>query len=176
MTRDKQLAEKEALRESAASHMRLSAIAPLTDRSLADRISGKRAIFALCDGHFDDGSRLLKEMAEHGFVPQGMEIVKWSDLLQQLPFLKADILVVSSLPPSELLRDPHSLASSLRHFRERNPSSSVVMLNLYGSATPAGSVFALLENERVVDRVQPGPVSYEVLISHGADLHELKTL
>lgn len=176
MTRENQLAEKEPPREGTVSHTRLSAIAPLTDRCLSDRVLGKRVIFAFCDGQFDDGSRLLTEMAQHGFIPQGMELMKWSDLLSQLPFLKADIIVVSSLPPEELLRDPAAMASSIRHFRERNPGSSFVMLSLYGSATPAGSVFSLLEGERLVDRVQPGPVSYEVLIRHGADLHELKAL
>ncbi len=176
MTSERQLADREPAREGAVSHTRLSALAPLTDRCLSDRVLGKRVIFAFCDGHFDDGSKLLSEMAQHGFVPQGMELMKWSDLLSQLPFLKADIVVVSSLPPAELLRDPASLASAIRHFKERNPNSSFVMLSLYGTTTPAGGVFSLLEGERLVDRVQPGPVSYEVLIGTGADLHELKSL
>jgi hypothetical protein len=176
MTSNTQLAEKQALREGAISHTRLSAIAPMTDRCLSDRIMGKRVIFSFCDNHFDEGAKLIGEMVSHSFLPQGMEPMRWSDLLRELPFLKADIVIVFSLPPEEVLRDPEAMAASLKHFKERNPNSSFVMLSLYGSTTPAGAVFSFLENERLVDRVEQGPASYDVLIRHGADLHELKTL
>ena len=175
MTREPQLAEKQ-MKEGPVSHTRLASIQPLTDRCLSDRILGKRVIFSFCDGHFDDGKERISEMAEASYIPQGMEPMKWSDLLRELPFIKADIVIVFSLPPEEMLRDPHGLAASIKHFKERNPGSSLVMLNLYGQGTPAGAVFSFLEKEALVDHVEQGPASYEVLIRQGADLHALKGL
>ncbi len=176
MTSDPKHAEKEIRPEAPSGHMRLSKIEPLTDRCLSDRVAGKKVVFAFCDRQFEDASKLVAEMASFQVLPADMELMRWSELRSRLPFISADIVVVASLPPDELVRDPAGLASSLRHFRQRNPNSSLVMLSLYGTATPAGGVFRSLESQQLVDRVEPGPAQYDFLLRRGADLHELKTL
>ncbi len=176
MTSNPALMEKAEQRPGHAGRRELSRMEPLAEGRLSERVAGKRVIFAFCDRQFEDARRLVFEMASFQVLPSDMELMKWSDLRAQLPFISADIVVVASLPPEELLRDPAGLAVALKRFRQRNPGSSVVMLSLYGSATPAGGVFSLLETERLVDRVEPGPAQYDFLLRRGADLHELKAL
>jgi hypothetical protein len=159
-----------------AGRIGLGSMEPLTENPLSVRISGKKILMVFCDEHFEESSKLVSEMVQHKVLPQGLAYMRWSELYRQLPFISADAVVVTSLPPDELTRDPAALASYIGHFRERNPKSSVVMLNLYGTTTPAGSVFAFLEKEGLVDRAEPGPVSYDALLKRGADLMELKSL
>ncbi len=175
MTSNPVFAEKAEQRPGHAGRRELARLEPLIDRPLLERVSGKKVVFAFCDRQFEDARELVFQMASFQVLPSDMTLMKWSDLRSQLPFITADIIVVASLPPEEVLGDPAGLAAALRHFRQRNPDSSVVMLSVYGPQTPAGGVFSFLAHERLVDQVESGAgVQYDQLLRRGADLHELK--
>ncbi len=176
MTSKHSLAEKTELKPGPLSHTRLSSMQPLTDRCITDRLAGKKVVFSFCDSQFEEARKFVVDLAGFQILPADMDLMKWSALRAQLPFITADVVIIASLPPEELLRDPAGLASALKRFQQRNPRSSVVMLSLYGQMTPAGGIFSFLQSERLVDCVEQGPAQYDLLLRRGADFHELKTL
>ncbi|MFN7991542.1 MAG: hypothetical protein U0R44_05270 [Candidatus Micrarchaeia archaeon] len=145
---------------------------PLIERNLTDRLAGKRILFVFCDHHHDESAKLLKEMAEHGFIPGNFETARWSGLIEGLSGLKADVLLIFSIPPESVVWDHNDFRRGLTAFKANNPSSGVVMMSLYSKISPPGILIESLSADGLVDKVAPGPATYNALMQSGAEVLE----
>src|SRR4030095_6124303 len=106
---------------------------PITERSLEDRLSGKKALFVFCDNQHEEASRLLLEMSSLNFIPGVFETMNWTSLLRKLPSLELDMLLICSQPPFAVIHDFADFRSGLIEFRRKNPLAAALMMTLYSN-------------------------------------------
>jgi hypothetical protein len=158
--------------ESASSGIRRIDASPLTERNLTDRLSGKKVLAVFDDRDFDSVSPMLHDMNKGGFLPCPLKAANWSCLLDILPTLNADVILISSLAPSVLQEDLGAFEKGMERFRAANPRAAVVMVNLYSVSSVPGALLMDLKQRNLVDSVVSGPVSILPLIRDGADVLE----
>jgi hypothetical protein len=160
------------LKETRESGIRPVLREPLTDTHGVPGLAGRRVCIVFDDDHFDLSTKLMKDMAETGWLPQGIKAASFSAALAHLPESDHEIVVVFSINPPVMADKAVDLFSSLKAFREKNPDSCVIMLRVYSALSPAGTVIEGLHREGMVDSIAEGPTSYLALMEMGAKMLE----
>jgi hypothetical protein len=163
-------------RAEETSAKKFSGRAPLLDMQKAS----VRIAMVFCNTHFDAANALIQEMKPKPVsaggeeekdpyaLPEGLEPVKFSDLLAFTSEIRADMLLINSLSPQTILDNMEKIDSALARFKEENPSSPIVVVNLYGKYSVHGAFLIGLES-RAVAKVLDGPVGYMTMIDAALD-------
>jgi hypothetical protein len=114
-------------------------------------LHGRRAVVVIDDPDFNKMKGLVKDMLG---PDDRAGAASWSELLDVLPRLRADILLVMS--PRKAVDSLDALAKGLEIFRESNPSADVILINLHNPLTESGMMLNDLMVRGLVDKVENG--------------------